>query len=41
MLGRKAGDVITVHVSDTYSYEAEIRAITKGKDDGSIPLLGY
>ena len=41
VLGRKVGDVITVHVSDSYSYEAEIRAITKGRDDGSIPLLGY
>ena len=41
VLGRKVGDVITVHVSDSYSYEAEIRAITKGEDDGSVPLLGY
>ncbi len=41
VLGKKVGDVITVHVSDTYSYEAEIRSITKGKDDGSVPLLGY
>ena len=41
VLGKKVGDVITVHVSDTYSYDAEIRAITKGKDDGSVPLLGY
>ena len=41
VLGKKVGDVITVHVSDTYSYEAEIRSITKEKDDGSVPLLGY
>ena len=41
VLGRKAGDVITVQVSDSYSYKAEIRSITKGKDDGSVPLLGY
>ena len=41
LLGRKVGDVVTIHVSDSYSYEAEIRAITKGEDDGSIPLLGY
>ena len=41
VLGKKVGDVITVHVSDTYSYEAEIRSITKGEDDGSVPLLGY
>ena len=41
VLGRKVGDVICVHVSDSYSYEAEIRAITKDSDDGSVPLMGY
>ena len=41
VLGKKVGDVITVHVSESYSYEAEIRSITKGEDDGSGPLLGY
>ena len=41
VLGRKVGDVITVQVSESYSYEAEIRAITKGEDDGSAPLLSY
>ncbi len=41
VLGKKVGDVITVRVSDSYSYDAEIRAITKGRDDGSAPLLGY
>ena len=41
VLGQKEGDVITVHVDDNYSYEAEIRSIKKSKDDGSIPLLGY
>ena len=35
------GDRVTVHVSDTYSYEAEIRRITKGEDDGSAPLMQY
>ena len=41
VLGRKVGDRFTVQVSETYRYEAEIRAITKGEDDGSVPLLGY
>ena len=41
VLGRKLGERFTVQVSETYSYEAEIRSITKDKDDGSIPLLGY
>ena len=41
VLGRRVGDVITVQVSDSYSYEAEIRSITKDADDGSVPLMGY
>lgn len=41
VLGHKVGDRITVHVSDSYSYDAEIRSITKTEDDGSAPLLSY
>jgi transcription elongation factor GreA len=41
VLGKKVGDRFTVQVSDSYSYEAEIRAIEKGVDDGSAPLLEY
>ena len=41
VLGRKVGDRITVTVSESYSYEAEIRSITKTEDDGSAPLLSY
>ena len=41
VLGKRVGDRFTVQVDEHYSYEAEIRAITKGKDDGSVPLLGY
>ena len=41
VLGRKVGDTITVQVSESYSYTAEIRSIEKGEDDGSAPLLGY
>lgn len=41
VLGCKVGDKVTVHVSDTYSYEVEIRAIEKGEDDGSAPILTY
>ncbi|MBQ2959618.1 MAG: GreA/GreB family elongation factor [Oscillospiraceae bacterium] len=41
ILGRKVGDVITVQVNENYSYDAEIRAITKSDDDGSAPLMGY
>ena len=41
VLGKKVGDRFTVQVSDSYSYEAEIRAIRKSGDDGSVPLMGY
>ena len=41
VLGKKVGDRFTVQVNDTYSYEAEIRSITKQQDDGSAPLLQY
>ena len=41
VLGKKVGDVITVHVNESYSYDAEIRSITKQQDDGSAPLLQY
>ncbi len=41
VLGRRVGDRFTVQVSDSYSYEAEIRRITKCEDDGSVPLIGY
>lgn len=41
VLGRKVGDRFTVKVDDSYSYEAEIRSITKAEDDGSAPLLQF
>ena len=41
VLGRRVGDRITVQVSESYSYEAVIRSITKDSDDGSVPLMGY
>ena len=41
VLGHKVGDKITVTVNENYSYEAEIRSITKSEDDGSAPLLSY
>lgn len=41
VLGKKAGDSFTVQVSETYSYQAQIRSITKTKDDGSAPLLPF
>ena len=37
VLGRHVGDHITVVVSDSYQYTAEVRSITKGVDDGFRP----
>ena len=41
ILGRKVGDTVTVRVSDTNSYHAEILAIEKQADDGSAPLRSF
>ena len=41
VLGKKGGDRFTVQVSESYSYVAEIRSITKTEDDGSAPLMQY
>ena len=41
VLGKKVGDSFTVKVNDSYSYVAQIRAITKMKDDGSAPLMKF
>ena len=41
VLGKRVGDRFTVQVDEHYSYEAEIRSITKQQDDGSAPLLQY
>ena len=39
LLGKRLGDRCEVKVSDTYSYWAEIRSITKSEDDGTAPIL--
>ena len=41
VLGAREGDVLTIRVSETYSYDAEVRAIEPAADDGSAPLLPY
>ena len=41
VLGHKVGEIINIQVSDSYSYTAEIRSITKSEDDGSAPLLRF
>ena len=41
VLGARVGDLLTVRVSETYSYDAEVRSIEEAQDDGSAPLLPY
>ena len=41
VLGKKVSDRFTVQVSESYSYVAEIRSITKTEDDGSAPLMQF
>ena len=41
LLGKHVGDKFTVTVNDSYSYEAEIRSIEKGEDDGTAGLMEY
>ena len=40
-VGSKVGDTVTVRVSDTNSYHAEILSIEKQADDGSAPLRSF
>ena len=41
LLGRKVGDRFWVQVNPGYGYYAQVRAIEKGKDDGSVALNRY
>ena len=41
LLGQRLGARIHVQVNQQYGYDAVIRAIEKGSDDGSIPLNRY
>lgn len=41
LLGHKIGDRICVRVNDSYSYFVEIRGITKGADDESLPISSF
>ncbi len=51
VMGHKKGDRVTVHVSETYSYDIvinpdysyyiQIRKVVKGTDDESLPISAY
>ena len=41
LMGHSVGDKILVKVSDDVSYYVEIKEITKGKDDDSLPITKF
>lgn len=41
LLGHKVGDTVTVTTETGYSYPLTIRALEKGRDDGSIQISSY
>jgi len=41
VMGKKVGDRVQVKASETYSYFVEIRSITKGKDNESLPISSF
>ena len=41
LMGRKEGDRILVEVSPTMQYYVQVRKITKGEDNGDLPISGY
>lgn len=41
VLGRRAGDAVTVTVSEEYSYPVEIISVEKGEDDDTLPIREY
>jgi len=41
VLGHKVGDRVLVQVNDQYGYYVVIRKITKGDDDGTIPINSF
>ena len=41
LLGKKAGDRVHIQVNDSYGYDAVIRNLEKGSDDGSAPLNAF
>ena len=38
LLGKRVGDRVHIQVNDHYGYDAVIRAIEKGEDNGEVPL---
>lgn len=41
IMGKRVGDIVDVFVSDSVSYKIEIKKITKGEDDESLPITKF
>ena len=41
LLGRRVGERFHIQVNDRYGYDAVVRAIQKGQDDGSVSLSSF
>lgn len=41
VLGRRAGERVTVRVNEQYSYPVLIRTVRRAEDDGSAPILPF
>ncbi len=41
MLGKRVGDRFRIQVNESYGYDAVVKAIKKGLDDGSVPLSSF
>lgn len=41
LLGRRVGERFHIQVNGRYGYDAVVRAIQKGQDDGSVPLSSF
>lgn len=41
VLGSKVGDVLSIRVNESYSYDAEVKSVEEAHDDGTAPLLPY
>ena len=41
LLGRRVGERFHIQVNDRYGYDAVVRAIQKGQDDGSVPFSSF
>ena len=41
LMGHKVGDRVLIKVSDSYSYYVQVRSITKGQDDDSLPIHSF